>query len=119
MPSTSSRGVASAMAGHHMLVAEIGAPDLFILPDRRRHVGRDDASVDKNGDAVGEREHRVHIMLDKDEGDFPPQLPEQLHHARRFRDAKSCHRFVERHDYGVVVERVLWLWFALLAVAQF
>ncbi len=67
-----------------MLIAEIGSADFFILADRRWRVGRDDAAIDQHGDAVGEREYRVHVMLDQHDGDFLPQLMQQLHHARRF-----------------------------------
>ena len=46
-----------------MLIAEIGAPDFFVQADRRRRTGGDDAPVDEHGDAVGERENRLHVVL--------------------------------------------------------
>src|ERR1700688_1229709 len=58
IPSTSSKGAASAnspsdMAGQRMLIAEIGALDLFIAADLRRFAGGDDAAIDQHADAVG------------------------------------------------------------------
>src|SRR5260221_9159911 len=92
MASTSSRGVASAMASHRMLFAKIGAFYLFVLADLRRQTGSDDAAVDQNADAVGEREYRVHVVLDQHDGDFAAQLLQQPHHARGFGDAEARHR---------------------------
>src|SRR6267154_1921331 len=84
MRSTSSKGVASAMTGHRMLIAEIGAPDLFVLPDRRRRAGSDHPPVDQNGDAVGERDGEFELALlavaqsgDEDVGAMPKPDPIQ------------------------------------------
>ena len=53
-----------------LLLAEIGLPHLRIGPDRLRRAGRDDAAIDQNGDAVGEREHRLHVVLDQQDGQY-------------------------------------------------
>src|SRR5213596_3113626 len=96
MFSISSKGAASAMAGHRMLIAEIGALDLFVLADLRGRARSDHASIDQNTDAVGQCEHGVHVMLDKHDGNFTSQLLQKLHHARGFSDAKSRHWLVQQ-----------------------
>src|ERR1035438_1428177 len=123
MPSTSSKGAASAnssldMAGHRMLIAEIGALDFLIAADLRRPPGSDDAAIDQHADAVGEREYRVHVVLDQHDGDFAPQLLQQLYHARGFGDAEAGHRLVEQQQSRFCRERDGELKFALLAMAE-
>ena len=79
-----------------MLVAEIGALDLFVAADRIGFAGGDDAAVNQNRDAVGEREHRLHVVLDQYDGDFLPQFLQQRHHAGGFGDAEPGHRLIEQ-----------------------
>jgi hypothetical protein len=81
--------------------------------------GRDDAAIDQHRDAVGEREHRLHVVLDQHDGDFLPQLLQQRHHARGFGDAEAGHRLVEQQQLRLGGERHRKLELALLAVAQF
>src|ERR1700759_3109740 len=101
MPATSSSGALSAdvsladaslaMAGHHMLVAEIGAFDFLVTADHGGHVRSNHASVDQHRDAVCEREYRIHVVLDQHDRDFLPQIGKQSHHARGFSGAKPGH----------------------------
>ena len=102
-----------------MLVAEIGALDFLVAADRGGHAGGDDAAIDQNRDAVGEREHRFHVVLDQHDGDFLPQLLQQRHHARRFGDAEAGHRLVQQQQLRLGGERHRQLQLALLAMAQF
>src|SRR5258708_4956434 len=96
MPSTSSSGAASAMGDRHMLIAEIGAFYFRVAADRCGAAGSDDAAVDQYGDAVGESEHRLHVVLDQHDGDFLPQLLQQLYHSRRFGDAEAGHWLIQQ-----------------------
>ena len=90
-----------------------------LLADRAGIAGGDDAAIDQHGDAVGEREHRVHVVLDQHDGDFLPQFLQQRHHARRFGDAEAGHRLVEQQQLRLGGERDREFELALLAVAQF
>src|SRR6476620_7824818 len=56
---------ASAIARHRLLLAEIGAAHVGVGADRVRLAGCDDPPIDQHGDLVGEREHRIHVMLDQ------------------------------------------------------
>src|SRR3954451_24675234 len=111
MPSTSSSGAASAnaasdilvsdilasdMAGHHVLVAEIGALDLVVPADRIRHAGGNDAAIDEDADAVGERKHRLHVFPHQQDRTFAAKTAEQLAHASRFSGAEPRHRLVQQ-----------------------
>src|SRR5262249_33938927 len=61
-----------------LLLAEIGLPHLGIGPDRLRRAGRDDAAIDQHRDAIGQREHRLHIMLDQQNGELALELAQRL-----------------------------------------
>src|SRR4051794_5156150 len=117
MASTSS-SAASAMAGHHMLVAEIGATDVFIPADHLWLAGSDDAAIDQNRDAVGQREHRLHVVLDQHDGEFAPQFLQKRHHARGFRDTEAGHRLIEQQQARLCRECYGELQLALLAMTQ-
>ena len=58
-------------------------------------------------------------MLDQHDGDFAPQLLQQLHHARGFGDAEAGHRLVEQQQLRLGRERDREFELALLAMAQF
>src|SRR4051812_21040880 len=55
----------SAIERHRLLLAQIGAAHVGICANCRRLSRRNHAAVDQHGDAVGEREHRVHVVLDQ------------------------------------------------------
>ena len=101
-----------------MLVAEIGALDLLVAADRRRRARGDDAAVDQHGDAVGEREHRLHVVLDQHDGDFPAAIPAAASPCARIGDAESGHRLVEQQQLRLGRERDRQFELALLAMAQ-
>src|SRR5437660_9480162 len=54
----------SAIQFHGLLLAEVSAAHLRIGADRVRRSRGDDAPVDENGDAIRQREHRIHVVLD-------------------------------------------------------
>ncbi len=83
-----------------------------------RRTGGDDAAIDQHRDAVGEREHGLHVVLDQHDRHFLAQLQEQLHHARGFGDAETGHRLVEQQQLRPGRERDRKLEFALLAMAE-
>src|SRR5215203_3317417 len=92
MLATSSRR--SAMS--NLLLAEISLANFGIRPDRSGVAGGDDAAVDQHGDAVGEREHRRHVVLDQEDGQFALEFAQSLDHSRGFVGAKAGHRLVEK-----------------------
>ena len=51
-----------------VLFAEIGHAHAGMVSDLVRGSGRDDAAADQNRNAVGEREHDVHVVLDQEDG---------------------------------------------------
>ena len=90
-----------------MLVAEIGALDLFVDADRGRHVGSDHAAIHEHGDAVGKREHCIHVVLDKDD----PQLEKLLRIVKEreargysYDGAEASFVMLARHTLGTVPE---------------
>src|SRR3989442_13638402 len=48
-----------------IVLAQVGAAHMRVGADRGRRPSRNDAALDHDGDAVGQREHRVHIVLDQ------------------------------------------------------
>src|SRR6185312_5693864 len=115
MESTSNKGGLSAMADHYMLIAEIGALHLLVAPDRIRQSGRDHAAIDQHRDAVGEREHGFHVVLDQHDRHLLAQVRQQLHHPRGFGDAEPRHRLVQEQQLRLGRERHRQLEFALFA----
>src|SRR5215469_10818091 len=67
--------------------------------------GCDDTAADQDRDAVGEREHRVHVVLDQEDRVLPFQARQQLRHRARFLDAQTRHRLVEQQHDRVGCER--------------
>src|SRR5712692_11272389 len=65
-----------------LLLAEIGLAHLGIGADRLRGAGRDDAAIDQDRDPVGEREHRLHVVLDQQNRELALELAQHLDHAR-------------------------------------
>ena len=66
------RGVSSAMrcpSPRSSLFAEIGLAHRRIGTDRGRVAGRDDAAIDQDADAIRQREHRIHVVLDQEDRD--------------------------------------------------
>src|SRR5215469_3256319 len=67
--------------------------------------GCDDTAADQDRDAVGEREHRVHVVLDQEDRVLPFQARQQLRHRARPLDAQTRHRLVEQQHDRVGCER--------------
>src|SRR4029453_17464237 len=60
------------------LLAEIGLPHLSVGPDRLRRAARDDPAIDQDGDPVGQREHRFHVVLDQQDGQLALELAQSF-----------------------------------------
>src|SRR5262245_36501423 len=108
MPSTSSS--ASAMDGSMtarmtVLLAEISLAHGLVGADRCRLARRDDATVDEYADAVREREHRIHVVLDQKDRHIALELAQQRDHARGFLRAYARHRLVEQQHAGARCQR--------------
>ena len=65
-------------------------------PDRFRLTAGNDAAIDQHGQAIGEREHRLHVVLDQKDGHAALELAEHLHHARGLFRPHAGHRLVEQ-----------------------
>src|SRR6185437_6103998 len=55
--------MASGMRG--LRLAEISLAHLRVGADRGRAAGRNSAAIDQHGDPVGQREYRLHVVLDQ------------------------------------------------------
>ena len=82
MPSTSSR-VVSAMAHYHVACRRDRRRGPLRCRGSRRRAGRNDTPIDQHRDAVGEREHRIHVVLDQEDRRLSLQ---------RFAAARPCAR---------------------------
>ena len=61
-----------------LLLAEIGRPHLGVGADVGGRARGDHPAIDQHGDAVGEREHRLHVVLDQQDGELPLQGAQHL-----------------------------------------
>src|SRR5262249_47305593 len=77
------------------LVAEIGRRHLRVGAHLLRRAARKHAAVDQHGDAVGEREHGGHVVLDQHHGKASLQSAQQADEARGLFAAGARHRLVE------------------------
>ena len=59
---------------HLLLLAEVGLAHLGVGADLLRRAGGNDAAIDQHRDTVGEREHRLHVVLDQQDGQFALEL---------------------------------------------
>src|SRR6185369_6417140 len=75
-------------------VSEIGLPDFGVRADGGRGPGGDDAAVYEHRDAVGQPEHRVHVVLHQQHGDAAAHAGDELEHAARFLRTHPRHRLV-------------------------
>ncbi len=62
----------------------------------RGNVARDHGAVDHHGDAVGHAEHRVHVVLDQQDGVSRLEARQQFEHALRFLGAHARERLVQQ-----------------------
>src|SRR5262245_28683804 len=107
-----------ASAMRLLLLAEIGLAHLGIGPDRLRAARGDDAAVDQDRDPVGEREHRLHIMLDQQDRQLALELAQRPDHARALLRSHSGHRLVEQQHARSRGERHGDLELPVLAVTE-
>src|SRR5262249_56039193 len=77
-----------------LLLAEIGLPHFGVGPDRLRRAGRDDAAIDQDRDAIGQREYRLHIVLDQQNREFALELAQRPDHARALIRPHPGHRLL-------------------------
>ena len=77
------------------------------------------AAADQDGDAVGEREHRGHVVLDQHHGELALEAEQQVDLPLGFLAADAGHRLVEQKQRRLHGERDGKLERALLAVRQF
>src|ERR1700722_4945264 len=120
MPAISSSG-ASAMTPallRAVLLTEISLAHGGISPARLRIGAGDDPAVDEHGEAVGEREHRLHVVLDQQDRHAALELAEHLHHPRRFLWPHAGHRLVEEQEPRPRDERHRNLKLAVLAMTE-
>src|SRR5215468_11628310 len=92
MPSSASTG--SAM--HGLLLAKISVADLRIAANIFWLSGSDQPAIDQDRDTVGQREDRLHVMLDQEYCQFLLELAKRGDHTRRFFRPESSHRFVKQ-----------------------
>src|ERR1039458_9881965 len=122
MPATSSTlsdFIRSAMAGALRLgLAQISIAHGGVGADVGGRAGCDYPAIDQHRDAVGEREHRFHVVLDQEDGELLLQSAQHLHHAGGFLRPQARHRLVEQQHAGRTGERHGQLELAMFAMAQ-
>src|SRR5688572_33370867 len=99
-------------------LAKVGPAHFRVRPDLLGQAGGDDAAVDQHRDAVGELEHRVHVVLDQDHGLAALERGEELDHALRLVDTHAGHWLVEQEQARTRGERHRYLELAMLAMRQ-
>ena len=82
-----------------------GLAHFGIGADLLRRSRRDQRAVDHHRDPVGQREHRVHVVLDEHQRVLAAQRAQQLHHALRLVYAHARHRLVEQQQLGLRRQR--------------
>src|SRR5262249_53031540 len=112
----SSPSTVSTDVSRVILFAEIGHAHAGVISNLVGGSGRDDAAADQHRDAVGEREHRVHVVLDQEDRVLPLYAFQQLRHRARFLDAQTRHRLVEQQHDRMGCERHAELELPVLAV---
>ena len=78
-------------------MAEMGRLDLGVQLDLRRRALGDDAALVEHGDAVGQREHLVDVVVDEHDGDRLAQGPDQVGHQDAIVGGEAGERLVEQN----------------------
>ena len=91
---------------------------LSVAADLIGRTRSDGTPVDQHGDAVGECEDGIHVVLDQQHAAVLLQPTQQLDQALRFLDAHAGHRLVEPQELRRARERHCDLELALFAVTQ-
>src|SRR5271163_1204960 len=101
-----------------LLVAEIGGANSLVDADIPRRSGCEDAAIYQHADAIGEREHGVHVVLDQQYREFPLQLADELDAGFRFLRTEAREGLVEQQQLGRARERDGYFEQPLLAMRQ-
>jgi hypothetical protein len=96
----------------------VGDLHLAVRADRLGRVARDHLAVDHHGDAVGDAEHRVHVVLDQQHRVGALERAEQLEHAAGLLGAHAGERLVEQQRTRARRQAHRDLELALAAVAE-
>jgi hypothetical protein len=62
--------------------------------------------VEQHADAVGQREHGVHVVLDQQDAVLPLQALQQGHDLRRFDRPHAGHRLVQQQHLGCMASAI-------------
>ena len=81
-------------------MAEISGLDRRIVADRFRRACRDGAPCNEYADTVGQREHRVHVVLDEQYRILPLEAFKYFCHALTVLPAHAGHGFVQQQQRG-------------------
>ena len=100
------------------LLAEIGGDHLRVGAHLRRRAARQDAAVDQHRDAVRQREHRVHVVLDQHHREAALQAAQRRDQPLGLVAAGAGHRLVEQQQLRLHRQRDRELQRALLAVRE-
>src|SRR5215470_814492 len=106
------------MSASAMALAEVDAPDARIVGDLRGRALAQHLALNEDGDALGEAEDEVHVVLDDQDGDARGQLLETLEDAMGLERRHPGRRLVEEQHGGPEPERDGDLHEPLLAVGQ-
>src|SRR5215472_3369415 len=88
------------MSASAMALAEIDAPDARVVGDLGGGPLAQHLALDENGDALGEAEDEVHVVLDDQNGDARGQLLETLEDAMGFERGHAGRWLVEQQHGG-------------------
>ncbi|MNP74503.1 hypothetical protein D3C76_1713910 [compost metagenome] len=79
-----------------MFFSQVGSPHLRVVAHLFDAAGQHRLAVHQHRDAVGEGEHRVHVMLDQQDRVTALEAVQQLGHARGLVGAHPGRRLIEQ-----------------------
>src|SRR5262249_243480 len=82
-----------------ILLAQIGTTHLGIGTNGLRRARGNGTAINEDGDAIGERQDHVHVMLDEQNGVLATQAAQERHHARRFLRSHASRWFIEQEQF--------------------
>ena len=97
---------------------EIDFADPPVRPDLHGRAARERLAVIEHGDAIGDREHDVHIVLDHQHRQCAGQRPDELDHLRGLGRRHAGGGFIEQQQLGLAGERNADFKLTLLAVGE-
>jgi hypothetical protein len=98
--------------------AEVGGADGGVTADRGGRAGGGDAALDEDGDAVGEAEDGVGVVLDEEDRVVGLETGQEGGEGRALLGAEAGQRLVEEEDAGVGCQHGGEFQAAALAVAE-